>query len=269
MDGIVTPMLVLKNVTKTYGDRAALQGVTLRIDPGELVCLLGPSGSGKTTLLMLLIAALEPTSGAVEIDGVDARTIPKPALQLYRRRVGVMFQDRKLLPTRTVFENIAYPLEIAAAPRAAIIKRVDGMMERLGIRELSGAFPHELSAGQKTLVAAARAMVHEPLIVLADEPTQNLEADDAATVIELLRGLRKKGSTVLVATHDIGLTELLQTRVIGLEKGKVAGQGVMRKAARPTRAERAFGIMDDTSALEADRQEEEKKHVHITSIHSE
>ncbi len=269
-------MLVLRNVTKTYGDRNVLDDVSVRIDPGEMTCLLGPSGCGKTTLLSLLVGVTAPTGGTVEIDGVDLRTVPEPALQLYRRRVGVVFQDFKLFPTRTVFENVAFPLEICGATAALTDRRVSDMLQRLDLTMLANAFPDELSTGEQARVAVARAAVHQPLIVLADEPTESLDADEAAAVVDVLRSLQAKGSTVVIATHNIGLTELLQTRVIGLENGKVMGQGMVRKAKKQTATEdrkhEVFVGSDDLSQHEetpGEPEKEERKKIRITSIHSD
>ncbi|MBI1812817.1 ATP-binding cassette domain-containing protein [Candidatus Peregrinibacteria bacterium] len=223
-------MIVLTNVTKAFGKKTALSNVSLRVNPGEFVCIAGPSGAGKTTLLSLVIAAQEATSGSVEIDGVNVRRIPSPPLQLYRRRVGMVFQDGKLLADRTVRENIAFPLEVCGVADAVIKKRVDDVMKKLEILGNADAFPHELSAGENMRTAIARAIVHRPLIILADEPTGNLDPVQAAAILELLRAIHREGTTVILATHDASITERFPMRVIRLEEGKAMPDGTAAPA---------------------------------------
>jgi cell division transport system ATP-binding protein len=215
-------MIVFKNVTKSYDNHLVLNGVSFRIDPEEMVCITGPSGVGKTTVVSMIIGAEEPTKGTVEVDGVDLRMVPADALQLYRRRVGVVFQDFKLLPHLTVAENIAFPLEACGAPDEWIETHVKEVLIRLKMEAYAKAFPHQLSGGEKARTAIARAIVHKPLIVIADEPTGTLDPVQAVEILELLKEIHKEKTTVIVSTHDFALVDTLQTRVIRLEQGTVA-----------------------------------------------
>ncbi|TSC57408.1 MAG: cell division transport system ATP-binding protein [Candidatus Peregrinibacteria bacterium Greene0416_19] len=275
----MNPMIVLKNVTKVFGRETALSGVSLRVDPGEFVCISGPSGAGKTTILSLIIGADAPTSGAVELDGVDLRHVPKPALQLYRRRVGMIFQDLKLLPHRTVAENVAFPLEVCGVSDATIIKRVGEVLQITGLSGHAGALPHELSAGDRARAALARAIIHKPLIILADEPSGNMDPGQAVVILQILRHLQSQGMTVIVCTHDPALVDTLQTRVIRLQAGKVIRDGVggyeRAKKAQPKTPvapgdHRFFSETDQEVAAKIDREEwgEGGKKVKITSIGS-
>lgn len=215
-------MIVFRNVTKKFRSTAVLSDVSFRVDPGEFVCLTGPSGAGKTTVLSLLIGATAPTEGAVEVDGVDLRSVPPQALQLYRRRVGVVFQDLKLLPHLTLEENVAFPLEVAGIADAAARSRVTDALKWTELTERAGEFPSELSGGERARAALARAIVHQPLIVAADEPTGNLDPVESIAILQLLRHLhRDEGVTVILATHDAALVDTLQSRVLRLEGGKL------------------------------------------------
>ncbi len=209
-----------------FQKRPVLDSVSCRIDPREFVCITGPSGAGKTTLLSLLIDAARPTSGSIEVDGVDMKKVPKIALQLFRRRVGVVFQDYKLLQNRTVRENILFPLEVCGAPPLWSEKRVDEVLKQMSLTDRANAFPSELSGGEKARTAIARAIVHKPLIILADEPTGNLDPMQALTILQLLKDIHASGTTVILTTHDFALVDTLQTRVIRLENGKVIRDSV-------------------------------------------
>ncbi len=214
-------MIVLKNITKKFGNAAALLNVSLRIEPKELVCLIGGAGSGKSTLLSLLIAADTTTSGSVEVDGVDLTIVPPPALQLYRRRVGMMFQDRKLLPQRTVSENLSFPLEVTGSPERLIQKRVPALLAYLGLLEKKQAFPHNLSLFEQAKLALGRAIIHKPLIFMADEPTAGLTAQEARTVLSLLKEIHASGVSVIIASRDATLASTLNARTVTLERGRL------------------------------------------------
>ena len=214
-------MIVLRNVKKSFGGKEVLNDVTLRIDPGEFVCVFGEGACGKTTVISLLLGETQPTSGTVEVDGADLARVPKDALQLYRRRIGVMFEDGKLLPHATVYENIALPLEIWGAPEAWLKSRVEELLSMLALKGKAEAFPDTLSAGERAKVCLARAIAAKPLIVFADEPTGNLDLSEAANFIRALQDLQKNGTTIVFTTHDAALLDLLNARVVAMENGKI------------------------------------------------
>jgi cell division transport system ATP-binding protein len=214
-------MIVLSDVSKSFGKKSVLSHVSLTINPGEFVCVVGPSGAGKSTLIHLLIGGETVTSGRIEVDGVELRDIPPPVLQLYRRRIGVVFQDYKLIAHRTVAENIAFPLEVCGVADAEIGRRVTELLQQMGLSEKAASLPDELSGGEKARTAIARAIVHHPLVLLADEPTGNLDPNQSLMILRLFQEIHRSGTTVVVATHDSALVEHLQTRVILLENGTV------------------------------------------------
>lgn len=274
-------MIVLQEVTKSFGKTTVLNGVSLRIDPGELVCIAGPSGSGKSTILSLMIGADVPSKGTVFVDGVDLRAVPRPALQMYRRKVGIVFQDGKLLPDRTVEENIAFPLEIRGAGDGFIGKHVAEAMERLDLHDVAGKFPRELTVSERAKAALARAIAHRPLILLADEPLADLDPVHMSAALDLFRALQREGMTIIMATHDTGVVDVLKTRVIRLEQGKVVrdGYGSYERMSRnqPKAEEPAkHDVFDDTPlsdiplpSIEADTGAVRgKKKVKITAIGS-
>jgi cell division transport system ATP-binding protein len=265
-------MLVLKNVSMVFRKRVVLENVSCRIDPKEFVCVTGPSGAGKTTLMSLLIGALRPTSGTIEVDGVDLKKVPTIALQLFRRRVGVVFQDYKLLPNRTVRENILFPLEVCGAPPLWSEKRVDEVLKQMTLIDRADAFPSELSGGERARVSIARAIVHKPLIILADEPTGNLDPVQALTILQLLKDIHAAGTTVILTTHDFALVDTLQTRVIRLEHGKVIRDSVggYEKAKRTQPKHVPVPAKHEFFAEESTKEEGSSggKKIHITSIGS-
>ncbi|MDD5055669.1 MAG: ATP-binding cassette domain-containing protein [Candidatus Peribacteraceae bacterium] len=214
-------MIVFNDVSKSYGKKHALSHVSFRIEPGEFVCITGPGGAGKSTLLHLLIRLVDPTSGAIEVDGADLRRLPLPVLQLYRRRTGILFQDERLLQDRTVRENVALSPEATDATDEVIGKQVTAMLKRLGIGQIADAFPSELSGGEKRRTALARALVHKPSIVLVDEPTGNLDADQSGEILRLLREVNEEGATVILASQNRHVVDSLGVRMIRLEDGKV------------------------------------------------
>ena len=214
-------MIVLKHVSKTYGKSHVLTDVSFRVEPSEFLCITGPSGAGKSTLVSLIIGAEKPTAGAIEVDGVDLAIVPPPVMQLFRRRIGIVFQDYKLLPNRTVAENIAFPLEVCGVRDSVIKKRVHELLKQMDIESRAKAFPRELSGGEKTRTAIARAIAHNPMIIIADEPTGNLDPEQSLGILKLFRGIHEAGATVVLATHDAVLVDKLQTRVLRLENGKV------------------------------------------------
>ena len=260
---ILTAMIVLTSVSKDFGRGKILDGVSLCIEPHECVCILGPSGAGKSVLLSLLIGAEAPTGGTITIDGADLRAIPRPALQLFRRKVGIVFQDAKLLSMRTVAENIAFPLEVNGADDAMIQRRVEELLRRMDLAQQRDALPHELSTGQQARTAIARAVAHKPLILIADEPLRNLDADQAQNALQLFRELHATGMTMILMTCDVALADALRARIIRLAHGKITGED----AAKPDRE----GIMQTPKALVKTHVEaiEKRRKVRVTAIHSE
>lgn len=214
-------MIVFKDVSVSFDERLVLSGISCTIEPGAFVCLTGPSGAGKSTIVQLLIRALTPSAGTIQVDGADLSALPLPLLQLYRRKTGVLFQDYRLLPDRTVVENIAFALEVADASDDLIEERLIQLLDMLKITHRAEAFPHELSGGELTRTALARALIGNPSILIADEPTGNLDPAQALEIVEILRSINAQGTTVILATHDRTVVDALGVRVIRLEGGRI------------------------------------------------
>ena len=216
-------MIELYHVNKDYG-RAhhALVDVSLAVEKGEFVFLTGASGAGKTTLLRLLFREEIATSGKILVDGINVSTLAASKVPALRRRLGVVFQDFKLLPRRTVFENVALVMEITGAPRKLQRSRTYAVLEMLGLNHKVRAHPMELSGGEQQRVAIARALVSEPALLLADEPTGNLDPDLSWEIMTLFKSINIRGTTVLVATHDRDLIARMGRRVIALDAGRLA-----------------------------------------------
>jgi cell division transport system ATP-binding protein len=217
-------MISLSHVSKRYpGGREALRDIGFTIEPGELVFITGRSGAGKTTLLKLLAAIERPSAGSIIVNGQNVGALKPRAVPFLRRRFGLVFQDHKLLFGRTAFDNVALPLEIAGYGAKDTARRVRAALDKVGLLNLEKALPITLSGGEQQRLCIARAIVHRPAILLADEPTGNLDADYAADIGELFRSFNQVGVTVVVATHDQTLLERLAPRVIALRNGALAG----------------------------------------------
>jgi len=215
-------MILFENVSKIYSPTSiALQDVTLEIQPREFVSLVGPSGAGKSTILKLLIAEEMPTEGRVLLDGMEVTGLTLGELPYLRRRVGMVFQDYKLLANKTVYENIAFAMEAAGKADTEIQKSVPEALEIVDLVEKREHFPHELSGGEKQRVAIARAIINQPDVLMADEPTGNLDPVNTWEIVRLLQKINELGTTVLLATHDKQIVDYLDRRVISLERGKV------------------------------------------------
>jgi cell division transport system ATP-binding protein len=215
-------MIQLHNVFLSYHkEQAALDGVNLRIPKGDFVFLTGPSGAGKSTLLKLFYAALRPTRGQVVIDGKNVNRMPERQIPYLRRSVGVVFQDFKLLPNRTVLENVAITLEVLGWGQKDIGKKVYHTLKQMGLEHKMNSTPLRLSGGEQQRVALARALVNEPRILLADEPTGNLDDENKEHILNLLKEANIRGTTVVVATHDRRLIDSSHRRVIVLNKGHI------------------------------------------------
>jgi len=215
-------MIQLHNVSMSYqGESAALTDVTLKIPKGDFVFLTGQSGAGKSTLLKLLYAELAPTRGQVLIDGVNLTRLSRSQIPLLRRSIGVVFQDYKLLPNRTVLENVAITLEVLGWGKRDIGKKVYHMLKQLGMEDKVNATPLRLSGGEQQRVALARALVNDPKILIADEPTGNLDEENKEQILSIFKEANIRGTTVVVATHDRRVIENSHRTVIRLEKGRV------------------------------------------------
>jgi cell division transport system ATP-binding protein len=215
-------MIQLHNVFMSYQrDVAALNGVTLKIPRGDFVFLTGVSGAGKSTLLKLLYAALIPSRGQVVIDGQNVTMLTRAQIPYLRRNIGVVFQDFKLLPNRTVFENVAITLEVLGLNKKDIGKKVFHILKQLGLEHKLNSTPVRLSGGEQQRVALARALVNDPKILLADEPTGNLDADNKEQILTIFKDANIRGTTVVVATHDRRLIETCRKRMVVLEKGQI------------------------------------------------
>ncbi len=219
-------MIVFSSVTKEFHGNTVLGGISFQIQPGEFVCLTGPSGAGKSTIVHLLICAEVPTSGTIEVDGADLAALPRPVLQMYRRKMGVLFQDYKLLSDRTVAENVAFALEVSGVEDSEIGPRVDELLKRLRLTARQDAFPSELSGGEKTRTALARALAGRPSILIADEPTGNIDPKQSMEILELLKEVNREGATVILASHDQRVIDSLNVRVLRLENGAIVRDSV-------------------------------------------
>ena len=215
-------MIRTENVFKEYkGGVSALSGVSIDVEKGEFVFLVGPSGSGKSTFLKLLTKEEEPTSGEIYVAGKNLSSLPRWRVPYLRRNVGSVFQDFKLLNNKTVFENVAFGLEVIGRPKSLVAKQVPQILELVGLGEKLDRFPDELSGGEQQRVSIARAFVNRPLILLADEPTGNLDPATSVGIMRLLDRINRTGTTVCMATHDHAIVDSMRRRVIELENGKV------------------------------------------------
>ena len=216
------PVIELQGVGKVYPNgNAALRDVDLALGEGEFVFLVGPSGAGKSTLLRLLIRDELPTSGRVWIDGRDVARAGRRAVPQLRRRIGIVFQDYRLLPDRSVWENVAFALEVTGAPRRQIAPAVERALAVVGLAAQARQLPTTLSGGEQQRTAIARALVHEPRILIADEPTGNLDPLISWEIIQLLLRINELGTTVLMATHNADVVTALRRRVVALEEGRI------------------------------------------------
>ena len=219
-------ILRMTNVTKDYPrSGVALRDVSFELQKGEFLFLAGHSGAGKSTLLKLVSMSERPTSGEVRVSGFSSTNIRPRDIPKLRRRLGIVFQDFRLLPDRTAEQNVAFALEVTGAPRASIGPKVARLMTQVGLASKSTAFPHELSGGEQQRVAIARALVNDPFVLLADEPTGNLDDKATHAIYLLLREINASGTAVVMATHDVGLIERTGLRFLEIDRGTLAFDG--------------------------------------------
>jgi cell division transport system ATP-binding protein len=226
-------MIEFSHVTKRYGNLEALKDVDFRINDGEFVFLVGPSGAGKSTIMKLIYREEQATEGQVKVDGVDVSSLKASKVPLLRRRLGVVFQDFKLLPDQTAFDNVAYVLRALGTPPNEVRRRVIGALKVVGLIDKVDVIPEELSGGEQQRVGIARAIVNGPSLVIADEPTGNLDPESTEGIMNLLLQINQRGTTVLVTTHNLHLVERMQKRVIAIEAGQVVGDGLYQPQLPP------------------------------------
>ena len=215
-------MIRFDNVTKLYGnDTVALERVNLGIDSGEFVFLVGPSGSGKSTMVRLILKEMEPSAGAIYVRGTKLSSVPRRSIPRHRRDIGCVFQDFKLLPNKTVVENVAYAMEVTGQKRRTIRTKVPQILDLVGLSGKMDKFPEMLSGGEQQRVSIARAFVSQPPMLVADEPTGNLDPDTSVGIMQLLHRINRIGTTVVVATHDREMVDVMRKRVIALEGGRI------------------------------------------------
>jgi cell division transport system ATP-binding protein len=216
-------MIVFDGVSKTYDpDVRALQDVSFVIEKGEFVFIVGASGSGKSTIIRLLLKELEPTAGRIIVGGRDLARLKRSRVPLLRRNVGCVFQDFKLLPNRSAYENVAYALKVQGENRASIRKKVPEVLNLVGLAHKTNSLPDELSGGEQQRVSIARAVVNHPPLLICDEPTGNLDPDTSVGIMQLLYRINRAGTTILMVTHDREMVDKMRKRVIALEEGRLA-----------------------------------------------
>ena len=215
-------MIRFEHVTKHYtDDDRSVEDINLNIHAGEFVSIVGHSGAGKTTLIRLLLGEIKPTAGNIWFDDFDVDALKRSQLPMYRRRIGVVFQDFRLLNNRTAFENVAFAMEAAGRSDDEIVADVPHALELVGLSHKARSFPQEMSGGERQRLAIARAIINQPEVILADEPTGNLDPDSTREIVEILKKINDLGTTVILTTHNKGIVDGLGKRVVTLEKGRL------------------------------------------------
>jgi cell division transport system ATP-binding protein len=211
------------NVSKQYknSNTPALDGINLNIEQGDFVFLVGQSGSGKSSLLRLLLKEEKPTSGTVTVDGINVAKLPNRKVPAFRRTMGIVFQDFRLLPGKTVFDNVAFGMEVIGKSKKEIEQRIPALLELVGLEEKAHRLPSELSGGEQQRVALARAFVNKPKLLLADEPTGNLDPSTSVGIMKLLDRINRTGTTIVMATHDVAIVDQMRKRIVQMENGKI------------------------------------------------
>lgn len=215
-------MLKMENVSKVYpGGSKALQDVNIHIKPGEFVFVVGPSGAGKSTFIKMLFREVLPTTGSIFVNGTDILALTPKEIPYLRRQLGIIFQDYRLLPDRTVYENVAFAMEVIEIPHRKIKRRVLNVLDLVGLRHRANAYPNELSGGEQQRIAIARAIVNDPILVIADEPTGNLDPETSWDIMEIFKEINATGTTIVMATHDKEIVDAMGKRVVAIENGRI------------------------------------------------
>ncbi len=253
-------MISLKDVTKTFGKITAIEDATFSVDKGEFVFITGPSGAGKTTILKLILREYLPDKGKILFEGKDIVRLPEKYIPSLRQQIGVVFQDFKLLTERTVRENVEVALAVKDAPLSEWRKRVRDVLDLVGLIERSELFPSQLSGGELQRVSLARALVINPKVILADEPTGNLDWDTADELMDLFEKISKEGKTVIMATHHRGIVDKLKKREIKVDKGKVVGGGGSpKKKTKPKEKPAEKKVEEEKTKVKAKVEEAKEK----------
>ncbi len=214
-------MIKFEHVTKTYRTNIGLDDVSVNINKGDFVFLVGPSGAGKSTFIKLILKEIDSDKGSILVDGKDVTQLSNREIPELRRKIGTVFQDFRLLPKKTVFENVAFAMEVLHKSKKQIRKQVPQILSLVGITDKADKYPEELSAGEQQRVAIARAIINNPMVLIADEPTGNLDPDTAAEIMDLLDQINMRGTTIVMVTHAKDIVDRMKKRVIAIEKGKI------------------------------------------------
>ncbi|MBL7995481.1 cell division ATP-binding protein FtsE [bacterium] len=220
-------MIELNDVYVVYHEKSSVAGVSLRIEPGEFVYLLGSSGAGKSTLLKLLYMDLLPTRGDIRIGEFESKNLKKKEIPFLRRQLGIVFQDFRLLRDRSVYDNIAFALMVTDTPKIEVPKKVMKVLAEVGLSNKKNRMPYELSGGEQQRVVIARALVNDPIVILADEPTGNLDPETSMEIMQLLLKINEKGTAIIMATHDHEIVKKIPKRIIRMEKGALASSEIL------------------------------------------
>ncbi len=219
-------MIKFKNVSKSYKDNVGIKDVSIEIEKGEFVFLIGASGAGKSTFIKLILKEIDADSGSIKINGTELNNLSKRNIPKLRRNIGMVFQDFKLLPKMTVYENVAFAMEVVHMSPRAIRKQVPQVLGIMGISDKAKKYPDELSAGEQQRVAIARAIVNNPMVLIADEPTGNLDPKTARDIMELLEQINLRGTTVVMVTHAKDIVDRMSKRVVTIDKGEIVSDVV-------------------------------------------
>ncbi|MBO9129942.1 cell division ATP-binding protein FtsE [Bacillus sp. 165] len=215
-------MITMNNVHKEYDNGVkAVNGISVKIKQGEFVYVVGPSGAGKSTFIKMMFREQKPTTGSINVNGLSLESLHERDIPYFRRNLGIVFQDFRLLPKLTVYENVAFALEVIEEEPEVISKRVLEVLQLVGLKHKTSSFPNQLSGGEQQRVAIARAIVNKPKVVIADEPTGNLDMDTSWEIMDIFKEINKQGTTIIMATHNADIVNTIKNRVIAIEGGKI------------------------------------------------